>query len=386
MKTLLAVLTALLLALPAAAQERRAYTQAELDQMLAPVALYPDALLSQVLMASTYPLDVVEAARWTRANPGLQGDEAVSLVAAEDWDPSVQSLVAFPQLLQRMDRQLDWTRSLGEAFLEQEPHVMETVQRLRRRAQAAGQLLPDERLRVVADGDTIVIEQADPRVAVVPYYDPWIVYGTWGWPAYPPVAWSPWTHVAIGVTAGFFFGGIDWHHRHVKVVHLHSHYLKRHPHRRFHVGKWHHVPKHRPRFRRHDERPGYFVPRARPMPPAFRASPQPRPVVRPLPPVVRPLPPVVRPLGARPIERRAERPREIERPRREAPRMIRPHARGRMAVDPAHRVGRVRPDAAQHRAAQPHRFARDARRDARSLSVRPPVRLGVARDRPRRAR
>src|SRR3990170_3747281 len=161
MRKLVIALLAVLAAAPAAlAQERRDYSQAELDQMLAPIALYPDSLLSQVLMASTYPLDIVEAARWTRANPGLQGDEAVSQVTGEAWDPSVKSLVAFPYLLQLMDENLAWTRSLGEAFLEQEPHVMETVQRLRRKAEAAGQLLPDERLRVVADGGTIAIEPA----------------------------------------------------------------------------------------------------------------------------------------------------------------------------------------------------------------------------------
>ncbi|MDH4175322.1 MAG: DUF3300 domain-containing protein, partial [Betaproteobacteria bacterium] len=143
MRKLFIVLFALLAAAPTAlAQERRAYAQAELEQMLAPIALYPDSLLSQVLMASTYPLDVVEAARWSRAHPGLQGDEAVSRVAGEDWDPSVKSLVAFPNLILRMDEKLAWTRSLGEAFLEQEPHVMETVQQLRRRAQAAGHLVP----------------------------------------------------------------------------------------------------------------------------------------------------------------------------------------------------------------------------------------------------
>jgi hypothetical protein len=365
MRKLLAVL---LLALAAASPARAAYTQAELDQMLAPVALYPDALLSQVLMASTYPLDVVEAARWTRAHPGLQGDEAVSRVAGEDWDPSVKSLVAFPDLLQRMDGRLEWTRGLGEAFLEQEPHVMETVQRLRRRAESAGHLLPDGRLRALADGDTIVIEQADPRVVVVPYYDPWVVYGAWGWPAYPPVAWSSWSTVVVGVSAGFFFGGIDWHHRHVKVVHAHSHYVR---HRPIHVGKWHHVPKPRHQFRRHDDRPRHYAPQARPMPPAFRASPQPQRIERPR-------------LIERP--RPLERPRETARAPRESPRIIERHDRGRVAVDPAHRVGRVRPDAAQHRAAQPHRFARDARRDARQVPVRPAVRAGMAGDRPRMAR
>ena len=104
------------------ATQHQAYSQAELDRMLAPIALYPDALLSQILMAATYPLEVVEAARWTRSYPGLRGDEAVRAVQDRDWDPSVKSLVAFPNILQRMDENLDWTRSLGDAFLEQEPY------------------------------------------------------------------------------------------------------------------------------------------------------------------------------------------------------------------------------------------------------------------------
>ena len=170
MKRLLAMLFVLAVALPPAhAQERTPYAQAELDQMLAPIALYPDALLSQVLMASTYPLEVVEAARWSRAHPGLRGDEAVRAAQDQDWDPSVQSLLAFPDLLARMDEKLDWTKRLGDAFLEQEPHVMETVQRLRRKSQAAGQLVSDERLRVVDESGVIVIEQAQPQVVYVPY-------------------------------------------------------------------------------------------------------------------------------------------------------------------------------------------------------------------------
>ena len=296
MRKLVIALLAVLAAAPAAlAQERSAYSQAELDQMLAPVALYPDALLSQVLMASTYPLDIVEAARWTRTYPGLQGDEAVSRVAGEDWDPSVKSLVAFPSLLQRMDGNLAWTRSLGAAFLEQEPHVMQTVQQLRRRAEAAGHLLPDERVRVVADGGTIVIEPADPQVVFVPCYDPWMVYGSWWWSAYPPVAWAPcpgytayrpgfWWGVGIGVSTNFFFGGVDWHHRHVKVVHVNNFFvrpLRGRVIRPLHVGKWQHVPRQGRDFRRRDERPAHFVARPRPMPPALSASPPARRVEQP---------------------------------------------------------------------------------------------------------
>lgn len=357
MKRLVIALLALLAAASAAlAQDRRTYTQAELDQMLAPIALYPDALLSQVLMASTYPLDIVEAARWTRTHPGLQGDEAVGRVADEDWDPSVKSLVAFPRLLQRMDENLAWTRRLGEAFLEQEPHVMETVQQLRRRAEAAGHLLPDGRLRTIADGDTIIIESADPRVVYVPYYDPWVAYGVWHWPAYPPVAWSPWTGYAIGVTTGFFFGGIDWHHRHVKVVHVHNHYLRghHHAHAPIHVGKWHHAPRQQRVVRRHDEREIPFAaPLARPMPPALSASPPPRHVER-----------------DRRFERRFDDDRRGERDRRNE----RPAARERPAnvevpriaesprrAEPPRRMEPARQIEPPRQAEQPRRMARPQR-------------------------
>lgn len=291
MKKLFTVLLALLLALPAAyAQDRRTYSQAELHQMLAPIALYPDALLSQVLMASTYPLDVVEAARWARAHPGIQGDEAVAAAADKDWDPSVKSLLAFPNLLARMDEKLDWTKSLGDAFLAQETQVMDAMQQLRQRARATGQLAPDERVRVVEDGRSILIEPADPRVVYVPYYDPWEVYGPWWWSAYPPVAWAPWPGyyayrpgfwwgMGVSISTGFFFGGVDWHHRHVQVVHANNYYVRPQgyaPRRAQNVGKWQHDGwQRRGLERRPAERRGED--RAQPMPPALRASnPQPR--------------------------------------------------------------------------------------------------------------
>ena len=231
---LFAAVFALVAAVPLqSAQARAPYSQAELEQLLAPIALYPDALLSQVLLAATRPLEVVEAARWSRANPGLQGDDAVGAVQQEDWDPSVKSLVAFPQLLARMDEQLEWTKALGDAFFVQEPVVMETVQELRRRARAAGNLMPDDRLRVYDDGQAILIEPAAPQVVYVPYYDPWIVYGPWRWSAYPPMAWAPWPGYTlvrrpgvstglwwgpgIGISIGFMVGSVDWFHRRVRV-------------------------------------------------------------------------------------------------------------------------------------------------------------------------
>ena len=243
-KKLVAGFAALLLALPlAAGPAHAAYTQAELDQMLAPIALYPDPLLSQVLMASTYPQEVAEAARWSRAHPGVNGDDAVRMVEDQDWDPSVKSLVAFPQVLTRMDENPDWTRRLGDAFIVQEPVVMETIQGLRRRAEDAGQLASDDRLRVVRQAQSIVIEPASPQYVYVPYYDPWIAYGPWWWPAYPPFAWAPWPGYVrayrpglsvgfwwgapVGISAGFFFGGVDWPRRHVSVVRVDNYYVRR---------------------------------------------------------------------------------------------------------------------------------------------------------------
>lgn len=229
----------------ALAQSQPDYTQAELDRMLAPIALYPDPLLSQILMASTYPIEVVEAARWSHANPGLQGDEAVRAVESQDWDPSVQSLVAFPDVLARMDENLEWTRQLGDAFLTQEPRVMERVQQLRQRARAAGTLTTDTRIRVVDDSRTIAVQPVDPRIIYVPYYDPRVAYGTWWWPASPPVVWAPWPSYAgryphprsgvtvgflwgpaVHVSVGFFFGEIDWPRREVRVVSVNNYYYR----------------------------------------------------------------------------------------------------------------------------------------------------------------
>ena len=211
-----------------------AATQPELDQMLAPIALYPDSLLSQILMASTYPLEVVEAARWSRANPGLKGEDAVNAVEQRDWDPSVRSLAAFPQVLAMMDQQIEWTARLGDVFIAQEPQVMETVQNLRQRAYQAGNLRSTEQAFVIQQGDAYAIEPASPEVVYVPYYDPRVVYGSWWWPAYPPVYWAPWPGyyaypgyvpgfawgVGITVGTGFFFSHCDWRQRRVTVVNV----------------------------------------------------------------------------------------------------------------------------------------------------------------------
>ena len=235
----------------------RTFTQQELDQMLAPIALYPDSLLSQILMASTYPLEVVEAARWSRANPNLKGDEAVRAVEQNTWDPSVKSIVAFPQILQMMDEKLGWTERLGDAFLSQQALVMDTVQNLRQKAYEVGNLKSTDQVRVAQQGQTIVIEPTRPEVIYVPYYDPLVVYGPWWWPAYPPVYWAPWPGYFVGpgfgvgfvwgvgvtVGAGFFFGAFDWPHRHVTVVNVNNFYFKTVNVNR--VTVWQHDPIHR---------------------------------------------------------------------------------------------------------------------------------------------
>jgi hypothetical protein len=237
------------------APDAEGFSQAELDQMLAPIALHPDALLSHILIAATYPLEVVEAARWSRANPQLQGDEAVEAVAGMEWDPSVKALVAFPEILQQMDEELDWTQRLGDAMLYQEAQVMDSIQFLRARADAAGHLASNEYTRVIREEKTIIIEPARTTIVHVPYYDPWVVYGSWWWPAYAPVVWAPPRHYyyaypgfywssGVYFSSGFFYTNFYWPTRSVIVVRAPSYYYG-YP-RYWRPGhKWRHNPVHR---------------------------------------------------------------------------------------------------------------------------------------------
>ena len=219
---------AVLLALPALASAQASFSKEKLDQMLAPIALYPDALLSQVLMASTYPDDVAEAAKWSKANAEERGDAAVQKVADRPWDPSVQSLVAFPQVIITMGDKPDWVREMGDAFLDQPQDVMDSVQRLRVAAQKAGNLKSSEQVTVKVEQpepakQVIVIEQPRPEIVYVPSYNPAYVYGPWWYPAYPPYYYPPppgyWfsvgisTGIAWGVSIGVanaMWGGVNW--------------------------------------------------------------------------------------------------------------------------------------------------------------------------------
>ena len=189
-----------------------AIPQEKLDSLLAPIALYPDELLAQTLMASTYPLDVVEAARFVKANRELKGDALDKAVLQKNWDPSVQSLTAFPQVLEMMDDKIEWTQELGDAFLSDKQRVMQTVQGLRKKADASGNLQSNEQQKVVKEQTTIIIEPAQPEVVYVPTYNPTVVYGSWWAPMYPPYYWPPPPYYYPGgaLVAGAIGFGIGW--------------------------------------------------------------------------------------------------------------------------------------------------------------------------------
>jgi len=239
--------------------EDELFTPAELDSILAPIALYPDSVLSHVLIASTYPLEVIQAARWTRENPGLDGELAVAAVEDFDWDPSVKALTAFPELLARMDEDIEWTQQIGDAFLIQEASVVAAIQGLRDRAYAQGHLRTNDHVRVVREERVIYIEPARTRYVHVPYYDPLVVYGRWWWDAYPPYRWRhPRYHAGISFYWGsgfriaptFYFSSFHWSRKRVVVVH-HHHYPRQHFRSgrevaRYHrAAHWRHDPHHR---------------------------------------------------------------------------------------------------------------------------------------------
>ncbi len=186
-------------AAPAPANKTPPFKQEELEAMLAPIALYPDALLAQIFMASTYPLEVVEAARWSKEHPDVKGDAVAGAVQSQTWDPSVKSLVAFPSVLAKMNEKIDWTQKLGDAFLAQQKEVMQAVQILRNKAKETGNLKSTKEVTVKEEPapagspapQTIIIESPDPEVVYVPTYNSSVVYGAWAYPMYPPYPYYP---------------------------------------------------------------------------------------------------------------------------------------------------------------------------------------------------
>jgi hypothetical protein len=208
-------------------------TPNQLQQLVAPIALYPDALVAQILAAATYPDEIVEADRWLQQNISLKGEELGQAVDKQAWDPSVKALTEFPAVLGNMDKNLSWTSSLGDAYANQQKAVMDAVQVMRQRAETAGNLKSNDHQKVSKKGKTIVIAPADPQVVYLPQYNPWMVYGgaigPWpGWYGYPGLFWDgPGIGFGLGLGLGFFGGfgwgwghwGADWGHRGVIFNH-----------------------------------------------------------------------------------------------------------------------------------------------------------------------
>jgi uncharacterized membrane protein YgcG len=241
--------------LTGAAAQSAKFKPGELEAIVAPVALYPDALLAQVLMASTYPLEIVEAARWSKANPGLKDQALQDELQKQTWDPSVKALAGFPQVLQMMNEKLDMTQKLGDAFLAQPKDVTDAVQRLRAKAYAAGNLKSGKELTYTSqqDGDQtiIIIEPTEPEVVYVPAYSP-AIYGPWPYPMYPPYYYPPpvgyppggfW----FGFTVGIIIGGGVWARPvwHTGGVVINVNNFNRVNHNNISNPNWQHSPEHR---------------------------------------------------------------------------------------------------------------------------------------------
>ena len=193
----------------------------ELEQILAPIALHPDSLVTQILMAATYPLEVVQAERWIKQNASLKGDALTAALEKQQWDASVKSLVNFPQVVTMMSEQLEWTQKVGDAFLADQKQVLDTIQSLRAKAQASGNLQTTKEQTIIVEEKIIKIEPANPQVVYVPTYNPTVVYGAWPYPAYPPYAYYPPGYVAssamwfgagmaMGAAWGYAWGNANW--------------------------------------------------------------------------------------------------------------------------------------------------------------------------------
>jgi len=238
--TVVHLLLAMLLVLPGITLARtdgdvpaKKQSKEELAQLLAPIALYPDELVAQILMASTYPLEVVQADRWAKKNKQSAGEALAKQLEKEPWDPSVKAMVSFPVVLASMSEKLDITTKVGDAFLNDQKAVMETIQMLRKKAQEAGNLKTTKEQQVIVEKEIIIIKSANPEVIYVPTYSPTVVYGTWMYPAYPPYYYYPppppsypaYTF-AVGVAIGSAwhnnYGHCDWHGGDVYVNHYNT--------------------------------------------------------------------------------------------------------------------------------------------------------------------
>jgi uncharacterized membrane protein YgcG len=221
---------------PDAAPAYTPQTPDQLDRLVAPIALYPDSLVAQILAASTFPAQIVEADRWVQAHPDMKGQDLANAVDQQNWDPSIKALCAFPTVLGNMDKNISWTSSLGDAYYNQQQDVMDSIQKMRQKAQQSGNLKDTPQQTVQTEGSTIVIQPAQPDVVYVPAYNPWLVYGypiaPWPyWYDYPGIWFGgPYLSFGLGFGIGWFGGfgwgwghwGFDWHNHY--VVYNHNHY------------------------------------------------------------------------------------------------------------------------------------------------------------------
>ncbi len=264
--SLLIVFTPVVLMQDVSAQEltndsaQSMFSEAELEQMLAPIALYPDSLLTHILIAATYPLEVVEASRLQSKNTLLPAEQLMAKAEGKEWDPSVIALLAFPNVLEKLSNDLTWTQKLGDAFLQDEAKLLASIQSLRQQADEADSFSEMENVSVTRVNNQIVIEPAQPEVIYVPYYDPRVVYGHWRWYRYPPVYWAPYPYyvrrpyghfywnTGVHIRFNFYFSAFHWSNHHIVVTHHHNSHHYRHRGRivtSHGAQRWQHKPQHR---------------------------------------------------------------------------------------------------------------------------------------------
>jgi len=233
-------------------------SDAELAQTLAPIALYPDTLLTHILIAATYPIEVIAAERWLAKHSKLTVEQLQKRAEGKGWDASVNALLPFPRVMSQLSEELNWMKTLGDAFLQDEARVLASIQTLRKQAEQAGSLANLDNVEVIKEQQVIIIEPAQPTVIYVPYYDTRVVYGRWHWSHYPPIYWHNPHHYAshnghfywghgVHISTHFFFSAFHWHNHHVVVSHYNRHGY--HPRKKIVVShnakRWHHQPKHR---------------------------------------------------------------------------------------------------------------------------------------------
>ncbi|KGJ96887.1 DUF3300 domain-containing protein [Colwellia psychrerythraea] len=239
-------------------QQESVLSEAELAQTLAPIALYPDTLLTHILIASTYPIEVIEAERWLNKQSQLTPAQLERKSDKKEWDASIKALLAFPRVMAQLSEDLIWMQKLGDAFLQDEGRVLASIQTLRRQAEQAGSLADMDNVQVIKEQQVIILEPAQPEIIYVPYYDSRVVYGRWHWSHYPPVYWhNPhyyaahygpfyWGH-GVHISSHFYFSAFHWHNRHVVVNHYNQQGYRARQKivTSHHAKRWHHQPQHR---------------------------------------------------------------------------------------------------------------------------------------------